>query len=288
MARDGSGTYTLPLNAVVTATTITPTWANTTLDDIATELTDSLDRYGRGGLTSAFENLSGSASLPGISYINDPASGYYLAATNEMQAIVGTNKVARWYDDTATGAGDQRPFQVWDGSAWFSPLDPASLPSSMTFGTVTTTGAIVANSIPAVPTGGLNVAGGMAIVGDSDIAGNLTVSGAMSPWAVSPLSTLPSFAMAYVDQFGTMQNSINVTSTIEEAVARYRVNFTGTFEGGVGNGFAIATAASGTTPVSLVLDQQATDNTIKIHPHLAEFEINAATRSAFTILGITV
>ena len=53
MARNGSGTYTLPLSAVVTATTITSAWANTTTDDIETELTDSLSRSGKGGLSAS-------------------------------------------------------------------------------------------------------------------------------------------------------------------------------------------------------------------------------------------
>lgn len=50
MSRDGSGNYTLPagVNPVVAATTITDDWANTTLQDVATALTDSLDRQGRG------------------------------------------------------------------------------------------------------------------------------------------------------------------------------------------------------------------------------------------------
>jgi microcystin-dependent protein len=43
MPRDGAGTYTLPAgNPVVTSTTISSSWANTTLNDIATALTDSL------------------------------------------------------------------------------------------------------------------------------------------------------------------------------------------------------------------------------------------------------
>lgn len=43
MPRDVAGTYTLPAgNPVVTATTITTSWANTTLSDIATALTASL------------------------------------------------------------------------------------------------------------------------------------------------------------------------------------------------------------------------------------------------------
>lgn len=56
MSRNGSGTYNLPAgNPVVTATTITSTWANTTLSDIATALTGSLAADGQ---TPATGNLN--------------------------------------------------------------------------------------------------------------------------------------------------------------------------------------------------------------------------------------
>ena len=56
MSRNGSGTYNLPSgNPVVTATTITSTWANTTLSDIATALTGSLAADGQ---TPATGNLN--------------------------------------------------------------------------------------------------------------------------------------------------------------------------------------------------------------------------------------
>lgn len=48
MARNGSGTYVLPSgNPVVTGTTISSTWANTTLSDIATALTNSIAKDGQ-------------------------------------------------------------------------------------------------------------------------------------------------------------------------------------------------------------------------------------------------
>lgn len=48
MARNGSGTYTLPSgNPVVTGTTISSTWANNTLNDIATALTGSVASDGQ-------------------------------------------------------------------------------------------------------------------------------------------------------------------------------------------------------------------------------------------------
>jgi hypothetical protein len=48
MSRNGSGTYTLPAgNPVVTGTTITSSWANTSLSDIASALTGSVAADGQ-------------------------------------------------------------------------------------------------------------------------------------------------------------------------------------------------------------------------------------------------
>jgi len=52
MSRNGSGTYSLPAgNPVVTGTTIASTWANNTLSDIATALTDSVAADGQTPMT---------------------------------------------------------------------------------------------------------------------------------------------------------------------------------------------------------------------------------------------
>ena len=56
MSRNGSGTYSLPAgNPVVTGTTISSTWANSTLTDIANTLTGSLASDGQ---TTATGNLN--------------------------------------------------------------------------------------------------------------------------------------------------------------------------------------------------------------------------------------
>jgi hypothetical protein len=54
MSRNGSGTYTLPAgNPVVTGTTITSSWANTSLSDIASALTQSVAADGQTPMTGA-------------------------------------------------------------------------------------------------------------------------------------------------------------------------------------------------------------------------------------------
>lgn len=56
MSRNGSGVYTLPAgNPVVTNTTISSTWANTTLTDIANSLTGSVAADGQTPMTGALD-----------------------------------------------------------------------------------------------------------------------------------------------------------------------------------------------------------------------------------------
>ena len=52
MSRNGSGTYTLPAgNPVVTGTTISSTWANNTMNDLAAAMTDSVAADGQTPMT---------------------------------------------------------------------------------------------------------------------------------------------------------------------------------------------------------------------------------------------
>lgn len=61
MSRNGSGTYTLPAgNPVVTGTTITSSWANTTLSNVADALTQSVASDGQTPMTGAL-NMTGNS-----------------------------------------------------------------------------------------------------------------------------------------------------------------------------------------------------------------------------------
>lgn len=56
MSRNGSGTYNLPAgNPVITGTTISSNWANTTMSDIATALTGSVAADGQTPMTGALQ-----------------------------------------------------------------------------------------------------------------------------------------------------------------------------------------------------------------------------------------
>jgi hypothetical protein len=117
MPRNGSGTYSLPAgNPVVTLTNITSSWANSTLSDIGTELTNSIDKLGRtaaaanlpmGGFkhtgaaaaTAAGQYLTygqtsagfadGTAAAPSVTFASDPNTGLYRAAADDLGFSAG-------------------------------------------------------------------------------------------------------------------------------------------------------------------------------------------------------
>lgn len=93
MARNASGTYTLPGgNPVVSGTAISSTWANSTLSDIGTELTDSLDRSGKGGMLAPLQLVDGLVANPALAFTNELGSGLYRAGAGDVRlAILGSD-----------------------------------------------------------------------------------------------------------------------------------------------------------------------------------------------------
>tara|TARA_R110000868_G_scaffold5782_1_gene33925 strand:+ start:7401 stop:8522 length:1122 start_codon:yes stop_codon:yes gene_type:complete len=85
MPRDLSGNYTLPAgNPVVTATTITTTWANPTMADIAVQLNNVITRDGLLGPTAPIAFAVGSAALPSVTFATSLTTGLYLPAVGNL------------------------------------------------------------------------------------------------------------------------------------------------------------------------------------------------------------
>ena len=90
MPRDANGNYTLPAgNPVVTNTTIDSAWANPTMSDIGNELTNSLDRSGRGGMLAPLTFIDGSVNQPGIGFTNEPTMGFFRDGAGNLTVAVG-------------------------------------------------------------------------------------------------------------------------------------------------------------------------------------------------------
>jgi hypothetical protein len=96
MSRNSSGTYSLPTgNPVVSGTIIEASWANSTLSDIASALTDSLSRSGQGSMSAALRIVDGTVSVPGIAFGNETGSGAYRAAAGDWYLTVLGSGIAR-------------------------------------------------------------------------------------------------------------------------------------------------------------------------------------------------
>jgi hypothetical protein len=85
-SRNGSGTYTLPTPGVPfqSGTPISSSQMNNTFTDLQTEMTDSLSRSGKGGMTAALRVADGSVGTPAYSWTNDTNSGEYRIGAQDI------------------------------------------------------------------------------------------------------------------------------------------------------------------------------------------------------------
>jgi len=88
MSRNGSGTYNLPAgNPVVTGTTISTTWANTTLTDIGSALTGSVASDGQTPMTGVLNmNSNAIANLANPTANQDAATKVYVDTNALLKA----------------------------------------------------------------------------------------------------------------------------------------------------------------------------------------------------------
>ena len=106
MSRNGSGTYTLPSgNPVVTGTLIEATWANTTLSDLASAMTDSLSRSAQGGMTAALRLFDGTSSVPGLAWGSETTTGWYRAGAGDMRLVVTGSEVIKYLSSGVSVTG---------------------------------------------------------------------------------------------------------------------------------------------------------------------------------------
>lgn len=97
MPRDSNGNFTLPEgNPVVTGTIISSAWANPTMAEVAQALSDSLDRYGRGGMLAPFRFADGDMSAPSLTFDGEPSSGFYRAGQYDIRLAIFGEDVLRF------------------------------------------------------------------------------------------------------------------------------------------------------------------------------------------------
>lgn len=105
-SRNSSGTYSLPTgNPVVSGQTISSTWANNTLSDLATEVTNSLDRNGRGAMLAPLQLSSGTAASPSLTFSAETGSGIYRVGAGDIGITISGTKVGDWKSTGLTATG---------------------------------------------------------------------------------------------------------------------------------------------------------------------------------------
>lgn len=116
MPRDSNGNYQLPVgNPVVSGTRIESDWANSTTEDMAGAMSDSLSRSGAGAMLAPLKAFSGTVDNPGLTWHFEPDSGWYRAGDGDFRFSIngedvfvltggGTNLSDIFYQYPATGS----------------------------------------------------------------------------------------------------------------------------------------------------------------------------------------
>jgi hypothetical protein len=187
MPRNASGIYTLPAgNPVTPGDVVDAAWANSTLSDIATELTNSLSRTGAGGMIAPFRVADGSVTTPGVAFLNETNTGMYRASAGTYAvSILGVNTA------TFSTVGLTIPATkalTAQGNAsvggTFGVTGATTLSSTLAVtGAITATGGVVGNV-----TGNVTAASGSSSFNDVVITGSLDMTAGSSA-TITGLST---------------------------------------------------------------------------------------------------
>jgi hypothetical protein len=107
MSRNGTGTYSLPAgNPVVTGTTIASNWANTTLTDIATALTNSISADGQTPITGALVGSTDTVAFGGNGQIQIPNGSTGQRSASPSTGMIRYNSTFGVFEGyTASGWG---------------------------------------------------------------------------------------------------------------------------------------------------------------------------------------
>lgn len=105
MSRNGNGTYNLPAgNPVVTGTTISSTWANNTLADMANAITGSIAADGQTPITGALKGTNGTVAFAGVGQTKIPSGTTAQRAASPTDGMIRYNTDLKQYEGYKDGA----------------------------------------------------------------------------------------------------------------------------------------------------------------------------------------
>lgn len=264
MSRNAAGTYSLPNVAVVTGTTITAADENGTRNDIATELTDSLSRSGKGGMSAALVLAAGaSVAAPDLTWVGDTDTGLYRIGANDLGIAVGGVKQAE-LTTTATTIVQATTFSAAVTCSTTLTSTGAFVASSTAnvvgnFSVATNKFTVAAASGNTLVAGTLNVTGASTLTGAATLTGGFTVGAAVTVDAGSnkilnvtdPTSAQHAATKNYVDTTATAANKGT------RAWARLDIGLAGAVT--VVEGVNVASAAWATNDLTITFTSALTD-----------------------------
>jgi hypothetical protein len=108
MSRNGSGIYQLPAgNPVITGSTISSTWANNTLTDIATALSNSIAADGQTPITGALVGIGDTVQFGGTGQITLPVGTTAQRSATPYSGMIRYNTSFGQFEGYADGTWSQ-------------------------------------------------------------------------------------------------------------------------------------------------------------------------------------
>jgi len=215
MSRDSFGNYYLPAgNPVVAGTTIATAWANPTLADVGTALTDSLSRSGKGGMSAAL-------AMGGFRITALAAA---MAATDAAQAAQVRDFAYSWL----TGAASDSTGNNYTASALL-PTNPTTGTSYLLLADKSNTGAMTlsVNGSAALPIlingsstpAGLIITGAVIMVTYVAMTYRITNTASVAG-TINTVSSATPDALTVTNDYGTAIATITARTNVPNGLAQ--------------------------------------------------------------------
>ncbi len=246
-SRNSSGTYTLATSAVTSGQVIGSGLWNNTFNDLASSMTDSLDRNGRGGMLASLRSVDGTLAAPSFSFTSETGTGDYRAGAGDLRRAVSGTDVVKYATTGVTIPGTSQTLTLSGASSKVGIGAAATYPLDVQTQVGATNARFVASTNPPVFV--------YTQASNSDIGFNLRHDGTNIKYDTTNTGALWQFEttgpalVAYTAPSGTAGNTATVTE-------RLRVNANGslisTGIGADGSGFKHQTSGAGCSTAASV------------------------------------
>lgn len=185
-SRNSSGTMSAANGPYISGTTISSTIVNARFADIENELTDSLSRSGKGGMTAPLKEADGTVAAPSFSFTNEPGTGLYRIGASDLGLAVNGSKKHEWTGSGETVTGTFSVSGVLSmpggfdspGSGIFDANITVIGSSSLGVTTATSVGAVGGVTGATVTATGLLSGGTLGVTGTTNLSGAANLTGA--------------------------------------------------------------------------------------------------------------